>query len=119
MGSCWYINDPCDWKALKPVGVSKVDENHTVLRVKIGEGDDGLNHFDITVFMSEEIFNLAKSGKYDVKKRPLMDPEIILLEDGCVIPLVKNTDYGLIDMNKRYEEPKIKTLKKSNPNKNK
>ena len=27
MGSIWYINDPCEWEALKTIGVSKVDEN--------------------------------------------------------------------------------------------
>ena len=119
MGSIWHISDPCEWEALRVVGVSKVDENDTVLMVKIGEGNDGLSIFDITVLMSEEIFNLAKLGKYDVMKRPQLDPEIMLLDDGEVIPLVKNTDYGLIDMNKRYEEPKVKTLKKTKPNNNK
>ena len=37
-----------------------------------------------------------------------------IYDDGELIPLVKNTDYGLIDLNKRYEEPKIKTLKPHN-----
>lgn len=117
MGSIWYINDPCDWKEIKPIGVSKVDENDTILSVKIGEGNDGISTYDITVFMSEETYNLAKSGKYTVKRRPFCDPEIILYDDGEIIPLVKNTDYCLIDLNKRYEEPKIRTLKQhNNPN---
>ncbi len=117
MGSIWYINDPWDWEALKPIGVSKVDENDTILCVKVGEGNDEIGTYDITVFMSKEIYNLAKAGKYTVKRRPFCDPEVILYDDGEVIPLVKNTDYGLIDMNKRYEEPKIKTLKpNNNPN---
>ena len=111
MGSIWYINDPCEWEALKTIGVSKVDENDSIINVKIGEGNDGIATYDITVFMSEEIFNKAKSGKYIVKRRPFCDPEIMLYDDGEVIPLVKNTDYGLIDLNKRYEEPKIRTLK--------
>ncbi len=117
MGSIWYINDPNEWIVLKPIGVSKINENDTILSVKIGEGNDGLATYDITVFMSKEIYLKAKSGKFIVKRRPLMDPEIMLYEDGEVIPLVKDTDYGLIDLNKRYEEPKIRTLKPhNNPN---
>ena len=41
----------------------------------------------------------------------------MLYDDGEVIPLVMNTDYGLIDLNKRYEEPKIRTLKPHNNSK--
>lgn len=117
MGSIWFINDPNEWVVLKPIGVSKVNENDTVLSVKIGEGNDGISTYDITVFMSEEIYNKAKAGKYDVKRRPFCEPEIMLYDDGEVIPLVMNTDYGLIDLNKRYEEPKIRTLKPHNNSK--
>ena len=113
MRSVWYINDSCEWIALRHVGVSKVNENDNVLCVKIGEGNDGDSVYDITVFMSEEIYNLAKTGKYMVKRRPFCEPEIMLYDDGEVVPLVKDTDYGLIDLNKRYEEPKIKTLKQN------
>jgi len=117
MGSIWYINDPNEWIALKPIGVSKVNENDTILSVKTGEGNDSISTYNITVFMSEEIYNLVKIGKYIVKRRPFCDPKIMLYDDGEVIPLVKNTDYGLIDLNKRYEEPKIRTLKPHiNPN---
>ena len=117
MGSIWYINDPNEWISLRPIGVSKVNENDTILCVKIGEGNDGLATYDITVFMSEDIYKKAISGQYIVKRRPFCEPEIMLYEDGEVIPLVKDTDYGLIDLNKRYEEPKIKTLKPhNNPN---
>ena len=117
MGSIWYINDPCEWIVLKPIGVSKINENDTILSVKIGEGNDGASTYDITVFMSEDIYNKAKTGQYTVKRRPFCEPEIMLYEDGEVIPLVKDTDYGLIDLNKRYEEPKIRTLKPhNNPN---
>lgn len=86
-------------------GINKNDKNDVVYDMVIGEGEDYCDYYNITQFISKINYERILSGLYSVKTFPYSENVILLFdENNNIIPLVKNTNIGLINLTKDQEK---------------
>ena len=86
-------------------GINRNDKNDIVYNMVIGEGEDYPNYYNITHFISKINYERILSGAYSVKAFPYSNNVILLFdENNNIIPLVKNTNIGLINLSEEQEK---------------
>ena len=104
MGSINTVWSPKHWYSILE-GINKNDKNDIVYNMVIGEGEDYPNYYNITQFISKSNYERILSGVYSIKTFPYSNNTILLFDENKnIIPLVKNTNNGIINLTKEQEK---------------